>query len=60
MVFKDIHQVKVTVFFVNFCHGIGNYHRETVLGAVTLTALGKTAMAMSHQLMRTRTGDTLD
>jgi hypothetical protein len=36
------------------------YIPKTIFGAVPLTTLGKAAMPVSHQLMRTGSGDIFD
>jgi hypothetical protein len=36
------------------------YHLKPILGTVPLAPLGKAAMAMSHQLMRTGSGDAFN
>ena len=44
----------------SFINGGRSHKAETVLGAITLTALSKATVAVSHKLVRASTRDTLD
>jgi hypothetical protein len=53
-------QITKAALFIDLVNRTGFDNTETVLGAITLTALSEATVAVSHKLVRASTRDTLD
>jgi hypothetical protein len=60
VLFDGFHKVGVTTNSVYLIDTIGKYTSKTIFRAITLTTLSEGAMSVSHELMGTSAGDSID